>query len=264
MLEFLILTEKLTEYDFENHVASHIGISQPFLSPDTYKMQEYLTSISEWTARNLMLLNEKKSHYIIFSRSKTEFSTRLSLNEATLERKSVIRILGIWLQDDLKWDFNTKQICIKAYSRMQMINKLKYAGISEVELVTIYKLFIRSVCEYSSAIFHSSLTQELSDKIEAIQRTTLKIILGDKYIDYQTSLEYFSLVTLQERRQTHMEKFAIKCTEEKFNYTMFPKNNSVRNKEEYQVNFARTSQYMKSTIPQCQRFLNTHSMRNSN
>ena len=147
---------------------------------------------------------------------------------------------------------------------MQMINRLKYAGISEDELVTINKLFIRSVREHSSAVFHSSLTQELSDKIEAIQRTTLKIILGDKYIDYQTSLEYFSLVTLQERRQTHMEKFAIKCTEDKFNYTMFPKNNNVNNREEYQVNFARTSQYMKSTIPQCQRFLNTHSMRNSN
>ena len=92
-----------------------------------------------------MQLNEKKSSYIVFSRSKSEFSTRLTLNNITLERKSVIKILGVWLQDDLKWDFNTKQIVIKAYSRMHMLNKLNYAGIKENDLITIYKLFIRSV-----------------------------------------------------------------------------------------------------------------------
>ena len=102
---------------------------------------------------------------MIFSRSKTAICTRLSLNNVPLQRKSVIKILGLWLQDDLKWDYNTKQICIKAYSRMNILNKLKYAGIKEADLVIIYKLFIRSICEYSSAVFHSSLTQELSSKI---------------------------------------------------------------------------------------------------
>ena len=194
-------------------------------------MQKYLTSICDWTRENLMLLNEKKSHYIIFSRAKSEFSTRLMLNEITLERKSVIRILGLWLQDDLKWDYNTKQICIKAYSRIQIINKLKYVGISESELLVIYKLFIRSVCEYSSAVFHTSLSLELSDKIEAIQKTVLKIILADKYVDYQTSLQHFSIDTLHQRRANHMKKFAIKCTEDQFNPSMFPKNQNVRGKE---------------------------------
>ena len=93
-----------------------------------------------------------------------------------------MKVLGLWLKDDLKWDYNTKQICIKAYSRMSILNKLKYAGIKDTDLVIIYKLFIRSVCEYSNVVFHSSLTQELSLKIEAIKKTALKIILADKYI----------------------------------------------------------------------------------
>ena len=263
LLEFLILTDKLREYDFSTHVASDIGISQSFLPSENYQMQKYLTSISDWTDDNLILLNEKKSCYIEFSRSKSEFSTRLALNGIALERKSVIRVLGVWLQDDMKWDYNTKQICIKAYSRVQIINRLKYAGICEGELITIYKLFIRSICEYSSSVFHTSLTQELSDKLEAIQKTALKIILADKYIDYQTSLEHFSIDTLYTRRQKHMEKFAIKCTEDKLNHTMFPTNQNVRGKDLFQVNFARTSQYLNSTIPQCQRFLNTHSKKNT-
>ena len=110
----MTLSEKLNEYNFKNHVASDLGSDQLYLPTDKFYMQNYLTSISDWTRENLMLLNEKKSHYIIFSRAKSEFSTRLMLNEVTLERKSVIRILGLWLQDDLKWHYNTKQICIEA------------------------------------------------------------------------------------------------------------------------------------------------------
>ena len=196
LLELVVLFDKLEPYDFTNHIASDIGIDDLYLPIEQYNMQNNLNNISQWTNQNLMLLNEKKSSYIVFTRSKSDFSLRLSLNGVTLDRKRIVKILGIWLQEDLKWNFNTKQICIKAYSRMNMLNKLKYVGISENDLITIYKLFIRSVCEYCSAVFHTSLTQELSDKIEAIQKTSLRIILSSKYIDYQSALLYFSLDTL--------------------------------------------------------------------
>ena len=111
-----------------------------------------------------MLINGKKSSYIMFNISKSNFSTRLTLNGATLERSSILKVLGIWLQEDLKWDYNTKQICIKAYSRMNILNRLKYVGIGESDLITIYKMFIRSMFEYCTSVFHSSLTQELSLK----------------------------------------------------------------------------------------------------
>ena len=53
-----------------------------------------------------------------------------------------------------------------------------------------------------------------------------------------------------------MIKFAKKCTSDSYNTHMFPLNINNRKKETFQVNFARTTQYFKSTIPQCQRLLN--------
>ena len=91
---------------------------------------------------------KRKQTTLFFSRSKSRFSTRLQINGIILERMSVVKLLGIWLQEDLKWDTQVKQICIKAYSRIQMLSKLKYAGIDSGDLVDIYKLFIRSICEY--------------------------------------------------------------------------------------------------------------------
>ena len=145
MLEFLILTELLTEYDYLSHVPSDVLANEPYLSPDKGYMQTYLNEVSDWTDENKMLLNEKKSNYIIFTRTKQAFSTRLKLHDVPLERLSVTKILGVWLQEDMGWDENTKQICRKAFSRVSILSKLKYAGICTEDLVTIYILFIKSL-----------------------------------------------------------------------------------------------------------------------
>ena len=145
---------------------------------------------------------------------------------------------------------------------MSMLSRLKYAGISRDDLLSIYKLFIRSTAEYCSVVFHGALTQEQTKKIELIQSTSLKIILGSEYFNYESSLKICSLDTLFKRRNDRMLKFAVKCTQDKFNKKVFPLNSNPKNKDHFIVNFARTNKYLKSTVPQCQRLLNFAAQRN--
>ena len=88
-----------------------------------------------------MKLNQSKCKYMIFTRAETEFATRLSLKSVVLDRIKEIQLLGVWITEDLSWNRNCQDICQKAYSRLSMITKLKYAG----DLLETYKLFIRSV-----------------------------------------------------------------------------------------------------------------------
>jgi len=88
-----------------------------------------------------------------------------------------------------------------------MLSKLKYAGMSIVDLLNIYCIFIRSCAEYCSVVFHSNLSQELSRKLENIQRTSLKIILHDMYIGYEEACEMTGLETLFSCRQSRLETF---------------------------------------------------------
>ena len=148
---------------------------------------------------------------MIFSRSKSDFATRLEIDNQTLEKISATKILGVWISEDLSWSKNCQVICRKAYSRMSMITKLKYAGVSYEDLIEIYILFIRSVVEYCSVAFHSTLTQDQTRKLEKIQKTCLKVILGDMYIDYTSALEMCGLQTLSERRQARCLDLALKC-----------------------------------------------------
>ena len=128
-----------------------------------------------------MKLNEAKCNYLVFTRTKENFGTRLAINDVVMNRISVTKILGVWISEDLSWNKNCQEICKKAYARLGMITKLKYVGVSREDLLNIYILFIRSVTEYCSVLFHSSLTQAQSNKLEKIQKTCLKVILGDEY-----------------------------------------------------------------------------------
>ena len=82
---------------------------------------------------------------------------------------------------------------------MAMISKLKYVGVKIEDLIDIYILYIRSLTEYCSVAFHSSLTVEQSNRLERIQKTCLKVVLSDMYIDYPSALEMTGLDTLSNR-----------------------------------------------------------------
>ena len=263
VLQLVCLSGLLTEYNFHQHVASDIGIDQEYLPASSYNTQDSLNYISNWTRENLMKLNEAKSNYMIFTRTGTNFATRLGINNKNLDQIAVTKLLGVWISEDLSWSRNCQEICRKAYSRLSMITKLKYVGVSKEDLLDIYILFIRSVTEYCAVAFHSSLTQQQSDKLEKIQKTCLKVILGDMYVSYTAALEMCGLQTLYERRLKRCLDFSLKCVKHPRNRRMFPLNpvtndHFVRRKEIFQVNFARTETYQKSAIPFCQRLLNQH------
>ena len=145
-----------------------------------------------------------------------------------------------------------------------MLSKLKYVGTTQKDLVLLYCLHIRSITEYCSTAFHSSLTARQTNKLEAIQKTCLRIILGEDYLSYDSALTSTGLLSLKARREKRELTFALKCAKHPTNSSMFPMNPSqdphnVRNREKYQVNQAKTEAYRTSTIPHLQRRLNLHS-----
>ena len=109
ILELILMTSLLQEYDYHEHVPNDIGINDKFLPPHTFQMQESLNSITKWTQENLMKLNSKKSNYIFFTRTKDkDFQTRLTMDGQKIDRQECVKILGIWLSEDISdWSLNT-------------------------------------------------------------------------------------------------------------------------------------------------------------
>ena len=93
-----------------------------------------------------------------------------------------MKILGVVLSSDLKWNANTQNIVTNAFKRVWMLRRLKVLGKAVPELKDLYIKQIRSVLELAVPVWHSSLTQSNISDIERVQKTSLHIILGDEYV----------------------------------------------------------------------------------
>ena len=78
-----------------------------------------------------------------FTRSTSNFSTRLKLNSSNLQRVESMKLLGVWITENLDWETNTREICKKSYARLSLLCKLKFIGMNLKDLVCI--AYIRNI-----------------------------------------------------------------------------------------------------------------------
>ena len=63
LLELIMLSGILADYDTYQHVPSDIPLDHKFLQGSDTLMQSYLDQLASWTDLNLMKLNPEKSNY---------------------------------------------------------------------------------------------------------------------------------------------------------------------------------------------------------
>ena len=79
---------------------------------------------------------------------------------------------------------------------MELLRKVANFTSSIADKKNIYILYIRSILEQSSVVWHSSLTQENCDDLERVQKCAIRIILGEHFQDYEDALLKVDLETL--------------------------------------------------------------------
>ena len=83
-----------------------------------------------------------------------------------MEIVSESTILGLIITSDLSWKRNTENIVKKANTRMLILRNLMMFLVPVKDLVIIYCQYIRSILEFNSNVWFSSITKEESDDIE--------------------------------------------------------------------------------------------------
>ena len=77
-------------------------------------------------------------------------------------------------------------------------------------MVTVSCCYIRPVLEYAGPVWHTSLTEAQTHKIELVQKRALRIILDRNYTVYNEALNVCKLPSLNCRRDTLLENFGMK------------------------------------------------------
>ena len=257
-----LLTIGLSSFNIKEQVPSDIPSHGQYIASKDLKSQEWINKINDWTNGQKMIINENKTKTMIFNYTeKYQFTTRLSLKGKGVEVIEKTKLLGTEITNDLKWDCNTAAIVKKANARMELVRRVASFGTPVEDLKTIYILFVRSHLEQSATVWHSSLTQDNRDDLERVQKSALKIILQEKYINYKNALNHLNIESLEDRREEICLNFAKKCVKNNKLKSMFPLNDKnhpmeLRENETYKVQFAHNERLKKSSIIYMQRLLN--------
>jgi hypothetical protein len=142
-------------------------------------MQEVLDAMNDWALKNKMKLNAKKTKdmWICFKDAIPE-PPSLVIGNDTIERVSLFKLLGLWINNILKRNTHIQEITKKANKRLFYQRECRRANqpikVGLIKL-TCYETKLRPVLEYAAPIW-GGLPQYLTYELESVQTRSLKII----------------------------------------------------------------------------------------
>ena len=118
-------------------------------------MQSMTDEASLWSNANMFQIQPKKCKELRISFKKIPgIYENITINGNTIDVVRYVKILGVTLQNNLKWDEHINNIVKKASKRLYFLSQLKRAKVSSNELVNFYVTCIRSPLLYSCQVFH--------------------------------------------------------------------------------------------------------------
>lgn len=162
--------------------------------------QSILDEVSTWSANIKFQLHPSKCNElrIIFARSPTKYEL-VEITGCKIHTVHVVKLLGVYIQEDLKWNTLVREMTKKAAKRLYFLVQLKRAKVPPEELVQFCVACIQSVLLYGCQVFPFSLPKYPTLSFERIQKRALRIIFGYE-VYCADALARSGLVTLEQRR----------------------------------------------------------------
>ena len=135
-----------------------------------------------------------------------------------IEHVSTYKILGVFIDSDLRWNSHVDYIYKKACRKLYSLRILRRAGVDQGSMLKVCTSSVRSLLEYAVSVWQT-ISGYLSDKIESIQKRALKIIFpsADSYSD---ALELARVKTLAYRRDKICKDYMYKMKD--LNHPLHP------------------------------------------
>jgi len=161
-----------------------------------------LEACNEWLQCNRLTLNTGKTHYLVFTKSKTESPPiKLSLGQVIISRKCETKYLGLIIQENLNWNNQIKSIINKINRLIPLFYHIRKLFPRD-KVILIYKALVTSKINYSIELYGRKNSIWLK-QLQKSQNRLLKII-HFKHKLYSTDMLHEQLEILKVHDQTKL------------------------------------------------------------
>ena len=181
------------------------------INPEENVLQHELDRFLEETTMNNFVTNERKTAVMVFNNSKKHaFAPDFQLGDSEiLKTYTELKILGVMIQDDLKWDAQVNQMAKKASGKIWLLRRMKQLGVDEGTITTYWKSEGLVHLEYNAPVWSGGLTLGQERQLQTVARRVVAAITGPTREEYITSCQRLGLEPdLATRRLQLCRRFA--------------------------------------------------------
>lgn len=198
------------QYADDTSMYSHFNIRE--LDLRTKDMNSTLTGLSDWSQECNLALNPTKTKCMLFStpqmsayHSLGDHTLNLSVNGKPLERVRSTKLLGVYINDTLRWDDHVKYLASSCYGVLASLRKIKNFTNYQLRKHLVETL-VMSRLDFNDIIFHP-LTDALLRRLQKIQNSAASFVTGH-YVNNIDSILKLGWLPMKERRNWHLLKTA--------------------------------------------------------
>jgi len=146
-------------FKFVNDVTLTELIDQSNIS----RMQGAADQIADWSHRNFMNINTKKTKQMLFGRITENTSPQVAFNTGADDRVTSFKLLGVIISGNLSWENYVNAVCAKAETTEAFISDIRWHA-------TLLKFIKRPVIEYTYPVWQSGLTTDRCGRLDWFNR----------------------------------------------------------------------------------------------
>ena len=218
---------------------SYCQRTRMILDPKENVLQHELTRFNFETQQSNLVANRKKTFVMLvnFSRKYAfppEF--QLGLNDNTSEEylsvKSSLRILGVEVQNDLRWNTQVENMVRKASKKIWLLRRMRRMGVDQQTIASYWKAEGNCHLEYCSPVYSGALTKQQQRDLARVQRRAVAAITGfhTRGEDLSVTCKRLGLEDdLGQRRYRLALKFAERTAEKSRHKDLFVRLNNPHN-----------------------------------
>ena len=150
-------------------------------------INEDLEGVAQWLNANRLIINAKKTEYILIGSRKSikmfyDTGIVLQLNGCNLNEVNQCKYLGVIIDQNLTWKLHIDYMCRKLVKNLFLLRKARMY-ITEHIARTLYYTIIQSHLDYCSPVWSNTFDISLN-KLRVLQKRALRIVLQ---VDYTVS-----------------------------------------------------------------------------
>ena len=236
-------------------------VTGPNLKQVKAQLEELINTAQNWYTNNSLKNNTGKTEIIIIGKNRTDKKTPTFIEViedgkiSKLEPSEYIKILGIYIDEQLNWNHQTQMLRKKANNSIRNLHRINQL-IPLKHRILLYNSLVASHYNYSDTVW-SGCGVANEKKLQTTQNFAARSILGkSKYSSATEALKTLKFLPLKQKRKVHEAVYVHKALNEKLprettqQYRDYEPKTNLRSSKTHRLNIPKhsTEQYKRGPL----------------